>query len=289
MNTVFKVIWNLIKLLLLWFLISFALMIFTLYVNPNDKDTNAILFIVYIFAPPLFYWYARHARKKDEEAQEQLRQVELAKLNLLPEDKFNQLLVVVENDNNPVAVVESFFKKAKEEEIELSPDQKNKLRLALILGFCRTKTVPINWGNSYLKEAPFVVQSTETVIYGSKFNELWTTKTERHYQAGNRGMSLRIMKGVSVRVGNTAGKSVSQEVREELDGGQILATTKHIYYEKNGRPQRVALAKIIGTELFDNGKTIKIMPDGARAKPLYFFFNNIYDPVTFQEIINAGW
>ena len=58
------------------------------------------------------------------------------------------LVEQVENDNNPVAVVESFFKKAKEEEIELSPDQKNKLRLALILGFCRTKTVPINWGKS---------------------------------------------------------------------------------------------------------------------------------------------
>lgn len=86
-----------------------------------------------------------------------------------------------------------------------------------------------------------------------------------HYQAGSRGVSVRIAKGVYYRVGSARGQRITTENFEETDSGTFAITNKHILFNGSRKTFRIRLEKLISCELMANG--ILFYKDAANPKP----------------------
>lgn len=98
-----------------------------------------------------------------------------------------------------------------------------------------------------------------------------------------------LMKGVSVRVGNTAGRSVSTDVPVKFSASQIVLTTKSLYYFESESPKRILFKNIIGADIVNNGYSIKVVQEGVRAKPVCFNFDSTVPPSLIRQIITTDW
>lgn len=97
------------------------------------------------------------------------------------------------------------------------------------------------------------------------------------------------MKGVSVRVGNTAGRSVSTDIPVNHSASQIVLTTNSLYYFENEAPKRILFKNIIGADIINNGYSIKVVQDGVRSKPVCFNFESTAPASLIRQIIDTDW
>lgn len=76
----------------------------------------------------------------------------------------------------------------------------------------------------------------------------------REYQAGSRGVSFRIMKGVSYRVGATRGRmvTVGSEV-VAIDDGVLSVTSRRVVFSGGAKTLEFRYDKLVGLELFSDG------------------------------------
>lgn len=75
----------------------------------------------------------------------------------------------------------------------------------------------------------------------------------RNYQGGSQGVSLRIMKGVSYRVGASRGHIVNQTGLVPVSTGDIIITNKRIIFRGDGKSFAVKLDKLLDMQIFSNG------------------------------------
>ncbi|MGV8130932.1 MAG: hypothetical protein ACP5N7_02405 [Candidatus Pacearchaeota archaeon] len=75
----------------------------------------------------------------------------------------------------------------------------------------------------------------------------------RTYQGGSKGMSFRVMKGVSYRVGGSRGHIVSETGMVEVSKGSLIITNKRVIFTGEGKSFTVALDKILDLQIFSNG------------------------------------
>jgi hypothetical protein len=81
----------------------------------------------------------------------------------------------------------------------------------------------------------------------------------REYQAGSRGVSFRIMKGVTYRVGATRGRMVEVgRSWQPEDSGELAVTSRRLLFTGDRRTIEVPLQKILDLNLFDDAVQVHV-------------------------------
>jgi hypothetical protein len=131
-----------------------------------------------------------------------------------------------------------------------------------------------------IQNLPFSFTKKETFIYVFFNVGLYEYKTKTEYQAGSRGVSLRIAKGISYRIGAVRGERISNDVQEFIDYGTLAITSHNLYFHSQKNTFRVSHEKIFGIQA--SKESVIISRDGNRGKPVEFVVN---DPVFLVNIL----
>ena len=136
-------------------------------------------------------------------------------------------------------------------------------------------------------DLPFVLQRNESLYYAAGNVKVYETHTETKYQAGSRGVSIRLAKGLSYRVGNSRGKRISEDRQRCIGRGAVAVSSKHVYYYVGDQSVRVPLQKIVSVTL--TGSEIEFVKEAAHPRPVTFIFNDAKDADVFAYAMkNVG-
>lgn len=133
---------------------------------------------------------------------------------------------------------------------------------------------------------PFLLRKKEVLLFAADSVGMTETKTESRYEAGSRGVTLRIAKGVSYRVGNVKGRRVSEDVEEYAGRGPVAITNVNLYYECGGRSRRVALDKIVSVRR--HRRDLTWVKDAARPKPVTWTFASEGDADLAERVMKEA-
>lgn len=86
----------------------------------------------------------------------------------------------------------------------------------------------------------------------------------RRFEGGSHGVSFRIMKGVSYRIGGFRGHSVSETGVVAVSNGDLILTSKRIIFRGDKKSFAVKLDKLLDTQLFTDGLQFS---ENNRSKP----------------------
>lgn len=114
---------------------------------------------------------------------------------------------------------------------------------------------------------PFMLSVGEIPLWAFPNVDCYETKTQRHFEGGSHGASIRIMKGVYYRVGAFKGHPVEVQVTEKTDRGLLVVTNKNIFFG-GLKHLKIPIKKLVSLEPHSDG--IKLQKDGVRAKPIAF-------------------
>ncbi len=87
----------------------------------------------------------------------------------------------------------------------------------------------------------------------------------RNYVGGNRGLNVRIAKGVSFRVGQQKGQMTSQSGMVEVSDGYFIITNKRVVFSGNRKSVSTPLNKLLDVHLFNDGLNFS---SSLREKPV---------------------
>lgn len=89
------------------------------------------------------------------------------------------------------------------------------------------------------------------------------------YSGGSRGVSIRIMKGVSYRVGGHRGHIVKEDIWKETSKGALLITNQRLFLTPFGgfKPLSIPLNKILSYQIYENG--IEVYKEGREKSYLF--------------------
>lgn len=133
---------------------------------------------------------------------------------------------------------------------------------------------------------PFLLRKKEVLLFAAGSVGMTETKMESRYEAGSRGVTLRIAKGVSYRVGNVKGRRVSEEVEEYAGRGPVAVTNVNLYYECGGKSRRVALDKIVSVKRHRCDLTW--VKDAARPKPVTWTFRSEGEAALAERVMKEA-
>jgi hypothetical protein len=125
----------------------------------------------------------------------------------------------------------------------------------------------------FLGDNPIQLQKDETVIWKFSPASFFEIKKHVSYVGTNRGVSLRIARGVYYRTGSHQGQRVEHEDLTLVADGELAICSKNIYFLSGARAVRIPLAKIISVNVLSDGT--EIFKDSASGKPQVF---KIEDP-----------
>jgi hypothetical protein len=86
----------------------------------------------------------------------------------------------------------------------------------------------------------------------------------RRYEGGSQGVSLRIMKGVSYRVGASRGNLISDTEIVAVSRGEFIVTNKRAIFRGDGKSFAFKLDKLLDLQLMANGI---YLAEANKAKP----------------------
>ena len=112
-----------------------------------------------------------------------------------------------------------------------------------------------------------MLSRNEIPVWAESNVEISVPKTVRQYHAGNRGVSIKIAKGVYYRTGGTRGYSESRQIQASEGRGFILATNHNLFISSAQTTRKISLDKVINVVPYRNG--IDLNYEGGRGKPLF--------------------
>ena len=114
---------------------------------------------------------------------------------------------------------------------------------------------------------PAVLGKAEKIIWMYPNIECLEDKKRTRYVGGSQGVSVRIVKGMSYRVGNHRGEKVQEEYTQSVGYGDLYITTKNVIF-CGEKPIKIPLNKILSIKEYSNGTGI--IKDGANPKQYTF-------------------
>jgi hypothetical protein len=91
----------------------------------------------------------------------------------------------------------------------------------------------------------------------------------RNYVGGSHGVSVRIMKGISYRVGQQRGQMTSQTGFVPISDGYFIVTNKRLFFSGSRKSVSTNLDKLLDLQVFADGLKIA---STSRQKPTYISF-----------------
>lgn len=98
---------------------------------------------------------------------------------------------------------------------------------------------------------------------------------KRGYEGGSRGVSIRIAKGVTYRVGGHRGQLVSRTAIVQLDTGELFLTSQRLIFSGPQKSFSVPAAKILNTTAYGDGFSFVRDSTAASNKPFYLMYNDM--------------
>lgn len=95
------------------------------------------------------------------------------------------------------------------------------------------------------------------------------TKTRVRYSGGSRGMSVRVARGVYLRTGGFRGERHVEEERHLVDVGDLVITTKHVYFRGESHRFRVRHDRVVSYDPLQDG--FEMTRDRVNARPERFY------------------
>lgn len=93
-------------------------------------------------------------------------------------------------------------------------------------------------------------------------------RSRREWVAGSQGVSIRIARGLTYRIGATRGHSYSVPYDAVVDTGALAVTSKRLAFVGERRGFSIPYAKILSFRAFENA--IQVQRDAMTAKPQTF-------------------
>jgi len=117
---------------------------------------------------------------------------------------------------------------------------------------------------------PFNLGNNESLLF--KNARYYEPKTRTRYVGGSSGVSIRVVKGVSFRVGNYRGERIQNTEMTDAGSGLLAITNINLYFAGGAASLRVKLKKIASVDLYTDG--IRIWRDVQNAKPQVFLVDD---------------
>ena len=115
---------------------------------------------------------------------------------------------------------------------------------------------------------PFKLQRNERLVFIQDRVGYGEIRVRRQVVGRSSGMSVRVMRGVSVRSGESLGTPVETDVFTPRGSGLFVISTKHVFF--NGqRSFRIPLGKIVSAQKTPEGD-VEIVRDRASSLPEFF-------------------
>ncbi len=123
------------------------------------------------------------------------------------------------------------------------------------------------------------------VAHFSYFADLIEERAVRgRYQGGSAGVSFRVAKGVSFRVGQSRGTYHSDREPVAVSSGKLTVTNKRIIFDGDKKRFNITIGQLLSYEVFDNSILVK----PTRGNPrLVEFKDTSYDPDILDMGINS--
>lgn len=115
---------------------------------------------------------------------------------------------------------------------------------------------------------PFKLQKNEKWLLSVGNVAYAEMRVKREVVGRSAGASVRVAKGVSVRMGASKGTPVESDVLTPRGRGQFALSTKHIFFQGE-RSFRIPLNKVVSAQSIP-GKGLEVVRDRASALPEYF-------------------
>lgn len=115
---------------------------------------------------------------------------------------------------------------------------------------------------------PFQLLKGDQIAYAENNIAYFEVNSRREYVGGSRGVSVRVAKGVSYRVGSFRGHSVSRDEVTRVGVGPFAIGHRAIYFYSPAKSVRITYDKMAAIVERDDG--IEIQRDAETAKPQYF-------------------
>lgn len=112
----------------------------------------------------------------------------------------------------------------------------------------------INHGNLPIQTVSnVVIQRGEVVHWEEQGNILEERVVSKHYVGGSNGVSFRIAKGVSYRIGASRGHIVTDKAIVPISTGRLIFTNKRILFAGDRKSFALSLNKILNIDFFSDG------------------------------------
>lgn len=116
--------------------------------------------------------------------------------------------------------------------------------------------------------SPVILQKSEKAHWVEPGNLLEERVINRRYEGGSRGVSIRIMKGVSYRVGAHRGHIVSETGIVPVSGGDFVITNKRAIFSGDRKSFALRIDKLLDLEMFSNGT--RLTDDKGKIRQVQF-------------------
>lgn len=150
-----------------------------------------------------------------------------------------------------VAVYKNISNKKREQQREQEEQLKQKKQEELKIKWDEKKKEFEKNGLPVLENEILKLTKNELCHFAGDSNFCKLKKQTVGYQGGNRGVSLRIMKGVSFRVGNYQGHSIKEEIVEKTQG-KIYLTNKKLVFSAITNSRVIKYSEIVNLNIVDN-------------------------------------
>jgi hypothetical protein len=113
-----------------------------------------------------------------------------------------------------------------------------------------------------------VLQKKETAFWSERASLFEERVVRRRYEGGSRGVSLRIMKGVSYRIGSHRGHIVTDKAMLPVSTGDLIITNKRVIFRGDGKSFSVKLDKLLEVHFYADG--VRLTDDKGKPRMLKF-------------------
>lgn len=150
---------------------------------------------------------------------------------------------VTEDEEKELKEIQKYLGLA-DDEIQITKKELARLRLLNEIQKGNLPTFPV---------PNLVIQKHETVYWSEPAILAEEKVIRRRYEGGSQGVSFRLMKGVSYRVGGHRGHIVSETGVVSVSDGELVVTSKRIIFRGDGKTFAIKLDKILDIQIFTNG------------------------------------
>ena len=113
-----------------------------------------------------------------------------------------------------------------------------------------------------------ILQRGETAYWSEPASLLEDRVVSRRYEGGSQGLSFRIMKGVTYRVGAYRGHLVSDKAVLPVSSGNLIITNRRVIFQGDSKSFAFSLNKMLELHLYSDG--IRLTDDRGKPRLVHF-------------------